>query len=432
MKAVLLALAFIGTWCVSKGQNDLTISTDFLTRVNFDISEARIPNYLVGVIYERPVQKGLSSEAILSLYRANQTSLNTTQTILSQLNITQTRMFSINGLNYTLELFNWTFSQFYTTLTANLNLTGQVALRNALIALQIDADAFSSGLNFGQPDPWTVFIQGNFTLENLQAACNAANITLEVLWEQIRNLFLESASRYEVLDFVQLLINHGIGQSQALIIWNVVPVTVDHVYSLPVFNQVITNFSTRVNSQTALGVLISPQEVVIHREIHDIFIDDRELLDIWANTLVTRTRLNIGIINHTIYHNLVVLRHNVETPFTNLTTINVTAVNSNLTNCSYVTFQNNAILVTSVPTATFVNDTYEIPRNVITNVFSGSALVCNNTLFGLVRGVEGEVIIADAFSDFVAPASSAQLLQGLKAVIFGGFALLLMSKSVIF
>lgn len=432
MKTVLLALAFIGTWCICKGQNDLTISTDFLTRVNFDISEARIPNYLVGVIYERPVQKSLTSGAILSLYRANQTSLNTTQNILNQLNITQTRMFSINGLNYTMELFNWTFPQFYTTLTGNLNLTGQVALRNALIALQIDADSFSSGLNFGEPDPWTVFIQGNFTLANLQLACNAANITLETLWEQIRNLFLQSASSYEVLDFVQLLVNHGIGQSQALAIWNEVPVTVAHVYSLPLFNEVLTNFSTRINSQTALGVLIGPQEVIIHRQIHNIFAEDRELLDIWADTLLTRTRLNIGIINDTIYHNLVVLRHNVETPFTNLTTVNVTAVNSNLTNCSYVTFQNNAILVVSVPTATFVNNSYEIPRNVITNVFSGSALVCNNTLFGLVRGVEGEVIVADGFSDYVDPSvSSATFPQELKAVIFPAFAML-MFKSVIF
>ncbi|CAG9764456.1 unnamed protein product [Ceutorhynchus assimilis] len=420
MKLLLLALLSLSTfnYAVAQDEQQDVIDQDYLVQLLFSISEARLPNYLVDVIYNRPVQKGISVDAVLGLYQIRNVSLNTTQSILNELDITQSRVFSINGFNYTLETFNWTFTNFYNTLVSRINLSG-LPLRNALRQLNIDDAQFSAGIAYGDPDPWQEFIRGNFTQVNMELACAEAGITLEQLWQGVRDLFILNLETFQIEDFIRLLLNHDITQRHALIIWSAIPVTLEHVYSLHLYNDIIGNFSERLNNQTSLGVITSLQGMVTHRAIHDLFKEERELLIIQAQTLLTRTILTVGNINDTIYRNLVVLELSQDVS-PNLTVIPVTNRNADVTNCDYVTFQNNNILTVNVPTANFTNETYVIPTSVINNVVPGSALVCNQTVHALVRGVVGDAIVADAFSNYVVPAppsSGNSLLAGIHIIV---------------
>ncbi|XP_050306181.1 uncharacterized protein LOC126743231 [Anthonomus grandis grandis] len=408
MKLLTAALLSLATLTVVQTQ-EASLSQDYLTRILLNISEARIPNYLINVIYDRPVEKSISAQAVLTLYQANTTNLTFAEHVLQSWNVSNSQVFSINGFYYTMNLFNWTFTNFYNTAINRLGLSG-APLRNGLVALNINVNEFSAGIAYGEPDPWQEFIKGNFSRENLEVACSAAGITLEALWEVVRDLFINDLITFQVEDFVRLLLNHNIQKQHALIMWNSIPITLEHVYSIPLYSEIISNFSSRVSQQNALGVLISNRDVVVHRTLQEFFEAERELLDIHAETVITRTSLLIGEVNTTIYNNLVVLRHNVDTPFTNLTAITVASENSNLTNCSYVTFQNNNVMTVNVPLAIYDNDSYILPRSVVQNVIPGSALVCNVTVYGLARGAENGHIVVDPFSDFVSPPSSGHMI----------------------
>ncbi|XP_066262785.1 uncharacterized protein [Euwallacea similis] len=398
-------------------QNEITISQDFLTQLQFSVNESNIPNYIVHTIYGHSSENNITTQNILNLYSTSSISLATAENILDRLNIERSQVLSLEGLNYTLDLFNITFTTFYNTIIDDLNVRQKQDY--FLPLLQIDTSKFYSTLISGG-DTWAEFSKGNFTRANIEVAAEEAGVTLEKIWTNTTKQFEPSLLSYEVGSFIDLLKSHELGETEALAIWEVVPISNQQVYSMPIFEGIIKQALARANNQSVFGSITGERELIIHRNIYDQFGHDRRVLTIRATTVVSKTILGIDEFNVTGYRSFVTLRHTPITELTSLVIVKTAEQNIDLVNCSYVAPYLDGVIILEVPSATYNKDyTYSVPLTV-DRVVAGSALVCNDTLYGLAReAVEGGVLV-DAFADFQSPDNAANSLycwSGLFALV---------------
>ncbi|XP_066142791.1 uncharacterized protein [Euwallacea fornicatus] len=403
IKLLIVATALNMAHC----QNEITLSQDFLTRLQFSVNESSVPNYIVHVIYGHLSQHNVTTQNILNLYSTSSISLVTAENILDQLNIEHSQVFSPKGLNYTLDLLNITFTTFYNTIIDDLNV--RTKQDNFLPLLQIDKFNFYSAL-ISDGDVWSEFSKGNFTRENIEAAAQVAGVTLENVWTNTTKQLEPSFLNYEVESFVNLLKSHGVGETEALVIWKAIPISNQQVYSMPIFDGMVKQVLARARSQSVFGSITGESELIIHRNVYDQFRDDWRILTLMATTVMSKTLLGIDSINVTGYRSFVTLHYTPITELTSLVIIKIAEQNTNLVNCSFVAPFLDGIVILAVPSATYNKDyTYSVPLTV-DEVTIGSALVCNDTLYGLAReAVQGGVLV-DAFGDFQPPDNAANFL----------------------
>ncbi|KAL1513943.1 hypothetical protein ABEB36_003281 [Hypothenemus hampei] len=388
---------------VQSQQNEEVLYPDFLTQLNFELKETRVPAYLIDLIYNEPESNGITTNSVTNLYQINQVQLTTAESILDALNVPQNQVFSLEGFRVTLEKFDLSFKEFYNNVIIRLKIDG-ASTRAGLRALGIDADRFSGGMMYDDPDPWLEFTKGNFSRANLELSCTTAGITLEELWENVRDEFLSVLNTWNIEELLTFLKEESISQDKAALIWKLIPVEFVHVKEVSPFSEILTNFTTKVNNQTVLGVLIDQKNLVIHKTIYDIFKNERDLIEIYSHTVISGLRINLTTTNETAYENLITFE--IVNPSENLTVISPTLPHhpTDLINCTYVTYVNNGIQNIDIPTATYTKDHYEIDRAVVAidDVVSGSALICNNnTAYGITRGIVGNVIVVDGFKPYV-------------------------------
>ncbi|KAF7263287.1 hypothetical protein GWI33_003135, partial [Rhynchophorus ferrugineus] len=232
---------------------------DYIVSLNSTISEDAVPKYLIDAMYSDPNFKNASKD-ILDFFKFNTSTLNDTLDILQALNLSSDVIFSINALNYTLNVTQTSFNTFYENLRINLISQASI-MKQALTALQIDTVAFSEALAYG--DAFEEFAKGNFSKDNIKNTVEILNITTDRLFEEIRSFFYDKLMLKE--DLVGLLRDLLINETQALTIWQKRHVywTALDVYNTPTFKAVLDKATTEIYSRQILGVLVKFQEVFL-------------------------------------------------------------------------------------------------------------------------------------------------------------------------
>lgn len=387
---VLLAVLF----STALAQNETT--SEFLIQLDFSINNATIPTYILNIVYSSASEHNITTSDLLDLYSINSTNITATKLVLERLNVSDSAVFSLDGLHYGLTLFNLTFREFYNDFLDLHNLAGTTNLRDALTVLGIDVAQFSMGIQYGSPDPWEEFIKGNFSQDNLEEACSLLGISVEVSWSTVKLLFSKEIQLIfdDVDEFLGLLDSHSITQAEALVIWQQLEVDVDRV---GVFSDLLLSVWRKVGDQTVLGAVTGVNQAVIHRTVFETFSTDLEVLNIKASTIDTDDVYDVLTVNDTTYRDLVVLHLNASAAKLVETSTNHTL--QDLTDCLLVTVLNHTVVSYRVSQATYSNHSYSISGLVNDTVVSGSALICNNTLYGLVRGIDQEgLVVVDGFA----------------------------------
>ncbi|XP_030764786.1 uncharacterized protein LOC115889021 [Sitophilus oryzae] len=375
-------------------------SHDYIVQLKYQVSEAKLPTYVVNLIYDSSNNVSIPPKDVLDLFKANSLTINSTLQILTSLNISSSVVFSTDGLNKTIEFLNITFTDFYNNVRSGLNISGS-SIRPALEALGIDANAFSDAIAYETEDPWTLFEKGNFTKENVESACNLTGITIDDLFSYIRNLVYDNVIL--TTNLTNLLQRYSISKQEALTIWNAHGISSADVNNAILFKTLIDDVTTKLNSSVALGIFTQLQEVFVsvNKKSYNFFKSALDLVIVQADSVNTNNSYTLisSSINDTAYDNIVLLQRSELSPNDNGTipTIEVGYSNQTLLNCSYVTLQNNSIFSVNVPEAVYNNDTYEISSNVTNSVIEGSALICNATVYGLAREAANDTIIIDLF-----------------------------------
>lgn len=372
-------------------------SAEFLIHLDFSLNNSTIPSYILNIVYNTASEHNITTSDLLSLFAINSTNITATQLVLEQLNVTESAVFSLDGLQYGLTLFNLTFRDFYNDFLEQHNLAGTTNLRDALIVLGIDVAQFSMGMQYGSPDPWEEFSKGNFSLEKWEEACSLLGISVEESWGTAKLLFIKQIQLIydDVDEFLVLLELHHISLGEALVIWDQLKVDVDQ----GVFGDLLQSVWSKVANQTILGAVTGVNQAVIHRKVFETFSTDLEVLKVKASPIDSDDVYDVLTVNDTTYRDLVVLHLNSSAA--KVVEISPNNTQQDLVDCTLVSVFNHSVVSYSVAQAIYSNHSYSIGGLVNDTVVSGSALICNNTLYGLVRGVEEGVVVVDGFAVYL-------------------------------
>ncbi|XP_060536340.1 uncharacterized protein LOC132708190 isoform X2 [Cylas formicarius] len=392
---------------------------EFVLKLDYVISETKVPSYLVDVLYDSPIENNVTSNDIASLFGLSNLTAASTQNVLAHLGFNTSAVFSLNGFDRLLTEFNWDFADFYRTITGpgHLNASG-VALGQALEALGIDVAQFSLGMTLGNPDPYDEFKKGTFTPETLSNATGLINRTTDDLFGAIRDATLPQLLVLNSSQVVDLFSRNSIGRNETVEIWKYINITIEDIYNVEGFRNHLTAVSDNLNV-TTLGVATGNGTVTINQRTFDVWRNVSQLIDVRGETLNTSTVVSLSGVATREDSNIVVLASN-----SSLTPIAPGNPASDLVGCTFLSWQNGALVPLAISNVTFRNNVLEI-RNVSENVTLGSPLICGGNVYGIAREIVSDVIVLDTYAAFVSSGgTSPGTNYGVRTVATGGALLL--------
>lgn len=368
---------------------------DYLVQIAFNLVEEKIPEYLVNIIYD---QSPVTTRDIVTLYRLETIDRTTTLDFLWKLNISIETVFSVDSLDKFLTELKIDFKGFYNTVIINkLNVTG-IPLRDLLTTLNIDTYNFSTGMAYGDPDPYEEFKKGNYTYETLVSALEKTNKTLDDLFEACRDMFVTQALTLDSKHIVSSLGKYGFGKRKALDLWRVLGLTMENVYAVSSLKNLLDEFEKKLNNVPNLGVRTAMNGITINKKVYDTWNSD-DPIQPYAEFVSSKFRLKIIDEVDTELDNIILLRAAVlESQVEHTAYIAKGIATGNIKNCQFITLDRNVIVTINVTDAVNNASYIQIPKGNITDLVLGSPLVCNGRVYGLAREISGDEIVLDSFS----------------------------------
>ncbi|XP_018569104.1 uncharacterized protein LOC108909280 [Anoplophora glabripennis] len=372
---------------------------DYIVEIGFNLIEDRVPEYLVNILYEQTPNVLITTDDILTLYGLKTVDRITTLDFLRQLNISVENVFSLDGLDKFLTELRIDFKEFYNRVIINrLNITGN-PLRDVLIALNININNFSMGMAYGDPDPYEEFKKGNYTYEAVVSALEKANRTLDDLFIACRDEFVTKAISIDSNGIIDSLVKYNFNKNRALNLWRILGITMEDVFRVPGFKQLLDDLKSELNKEPCLGVLTAANTITINKKVYNTWSDDEDLVQPFAESISSRSILQIVDKVDTELDNIILLKvTSLELYAADVKYIEQGKSDSDLQNCKFVTLNNESIVVSDVARAVNHASYFNIPKGNITNLILGSPLICENKVYGLAREMSGDEIVLDSFS----------------------------------
>ncbi|KAG5895535.1 hypothetical protein JTB14_010679 [Gonioctena quinquepunctata] len=388
---------------------------DYLVKLLFNIQETKVPAFLIDTIYTNSSAKSIAVNDVLQLFGIGNLSLPSTTDALTALDIQPEKVLSMTGLETFLNELNINFREFYTQIfSVKLNISG-IALRNFIIALSIDEKEFSSAMSYNDPDPLEEFKKGNFSRASLESALNGTGNTVEDLFVACREELFFKARNLETEEVVGILTRYNFAQTQVNKLWKYLNLTMNDVYNISVFSNILEDTIVKLNENSYLGVVLSQRSIAINKKVYETW-KGQTISKMFAQTIDNSSTLKIEEkLLSPDFDNIVILKTNGT--YDNSSIVQWAATAEDLKNCIFITLENDSVIMENIEDAKNVYPYFEVRSNVSrTDLVLGSPLVCQNIVYGLAREVqEMNSVIFDAFAKL--PYSS----SGLTNIVFSRY-----------
>ncbi|KAJ8924172.1 hypothetical protein NQ315_006956 [Exocentrus adspersus] len=372
---------------------------DYIVQIGFNLDEENVPEYLVNLVYTEASSKTITTDDIFSLYGLKTIDRTTTLNFLEKLGFSTEKVFSLDGFDKFLTELRVDFKEFYNrVIIERLNITGN-PLRDVLVALNIDINNFSMGMAYGEPNPYDEFRKGNYTNEAVLSALGKADRTLDELFVACRDEFVGKALTFTPERIVEILVRYDFGKDAGLSLWNALGLTMEDVYAVPRFKQLLNELNRELNKVPCLGVLTGTTNISINRKVYETWSNDENVVQPYAESVTRKFILQVLEKEGTEWDNIFLFRAKAVEPYDgDIPSISIGYMKEDIQNCKFVTLENETIVTTDVANAHRHGNHMHIPKGNATSLIPGSPLICDKKLFALAREISGDDIILDTFT----------------------------------